>query len=167
MAAITWNGVGFYAVTIGDAYHITTAGNYAFCLMNQYRPPIHGALYTGEAVDIGERVYSHSTQGGRLDDALHAGATHMIISHDFPSYTGRCDLETLLRYELRPPLNREWAPALETAYAAAQRLKLYPLIFKYAAQLAQIQAAEQLRRQRYALADALNDYRPGAIRSRH
>jgi hypothetical protein len=165
MAAISWNGVGFYAVTIADAYHITAAGNYGFCHMTQYRPPIHGVLYTGEAADIGERAHRHANEGGRMDDALAAGATHMIISHDFPSYAARCDLETLLRYELRPPLNQELPPMLETAYAAAQRLKLHPLIFKYADELAQIRATAELRRQRYSLADALLDHRPGALRS--
>lgn len=83
----------------------------------------------------------------------------MIVSHDLPAYSARCDLETLLRYEIRPLLNHERPPTLETAYAAAQRLNLYPLIFKYAGQLARIRAAEELRRQQYALADALNDYR--------
>lgn len=142
MAHADWNGVRFEAVPMAQAHYITAAGNYNFCRWESWRPPIHGVLYTGEAGDIGDRFIEH-IRDGRVANAERMGATHVLVSTDFAGMNDRYDLETLLRYELRPPLNRELPPMLETAFAAAKRLNLYGLVYRYSAQLAQIRATKE------------------------
>lgn len=142
MGQVDWNGVRFEAVPLSQAHFITVAGNYNFCRWESWRPPIHGVLYTGEAEDIGDRFIEH-IRYGRVAQAESLGATHLLMSTDFAGTNDRYDLETVLRYELRPPLNRELPPLLETVHAAARRLNLYGFIYKYGAQLAQIRGNQE------------------------
>lgn len=142
MSKVYWHGVGFQAVPLEQAHLITTAGNYNLCRWETWVPLIHGVLYTGEAGNIGDRYIDHIGDG-RIDDARAMGASHLLVSTDFPRIGERYDLETVLRFELSPPLNRELPPLLETAFEAAKRLKLYSLIYRYGAELAERRARRE------------------------
>lgn len=76
---------------------------------------VHHVHYAGQTHNLCERFAGHH----RLDAAIALGATHvlaLIVARE----RDRRMLETLLRYEFRPPLNEEDVPTHIQGWRAAQ-----------------------------------------------
>ena len=76
---------------------------------------VHRIHYAGQTHNLGERFAGHH----RLEAAIRAGATH-VLAMPVRTERDRRALETLLRYELRPPLNEEDVPEHIQGWRAAQ-----------------------------------------------
>ena len=66
---------------------------------------VHLIHYAGQTHNLGQRFAGHH----QLDAAITRGATH-VLAMRVESERDRRALETLLRYEFRPPLNEEAVP---------------------------------------------------------
>lgn len=76
---------------------------------------LHQIHYAGQTHNLGERFASHH----RLEAAIVRGATH-VLAMAVEREIDRRALETLLRYEFRPPLNEEAVPEHIQGWRAAQ-----------------------------------------------
>jgi hypothetical protein len=84
-------------------------------LMAHEESGAHCIHYAGQTHRLSERFSGHH----RLDAAVAQGATHALILV-VESEMDRRALETLLRYDFRPPLNEEAVPEHIQAWRAAQ-----------------------------------------------
>jgi hypothetical protein len=78
-------------------------------------PGVHRIHYAGQTHNLGERFVGHH----RLEAAIALGATHVLALMVVREVDRRA-LETLLRYEFRPPLNEEVVPTHVQGWRAAQ-----------------------------------------------
>lgn len=76
---------------------------------------VHHIHYAGQTHNLGERFAGHH----QLQAALARGATH-VLAMRVEREVDRRALETLLRYEFRPPLNEEAVPEHIHGWRAAQ-----------------------------------------------
>lgn len=76
---------------------------------------VHRIHYAGQTHNLGERFAGHH----QLEAAIARGATH-VLAMMVEREVDRRALETLLRYEFRPPLNEEAVPEHIHGWRAAQ-----------------------------------------------
>jgi hypothetical protein len=84
-------------------------------MAHEARPGVHRIHYAGQTHNLAERFVGHH----RLEAAIELGATH-VLAMMVGTERGRRALETLLRYELRPPLNEESVPTHVQGWRAAR-----------------------------------------------
>jgi hypothetical protein len=75
---------------------------------------LHRIHYAGQTHNLADRFAGHH----QLDAAIAAGATHALALW-VEQVNDRLNLETLLRYHYRPPLNAEEAPSHAQGWGAA------------------------------------------------
>lgn len=127
-------GEMFTAVDFADTRSIHLPCVY---LMAHEDGSAHRIHYAGQTHRLSERFCGHH----RLDAATARGATHALILI-VESEVDRRAFETLLRYELRPPLNEEAVPEHIQAWRAAQHCGKLELAAK--ARTAHLQAARPM-----------------------
>jgi hypothetical protein len=86
-----------------------------YLMAHEAQPGLHRIHYAGQTHNLAERLAGHH----RLDAAVSLGATH-VLAMMVEAERDRRALETLLRYELRPPLNEESVPTHVQGWRAAQ-----------------------------------------------
>ena len=104
-------GEMFTAVEFGETRFFDLPCVY---LMAREQDGAHRILYAGQTHCLRERFSGHH----QLAAAKAAGATHALVLV-VRNERDRRELETLLRWELRPPLNEEEVPRAMQAWRAA------------------------------------------------
>jgi len=108
-------GEMFAAVDFAETRSIHLPCVYLMAHEDAGRQGVHRIHYAGQTHRLSERFAGHH----RLEAAMALGATHALVLV-VQSETDRRALETLLRYEFRPPLNEEAVPEHIQAWRAAQ-----------------------------------------------
>ncbi len=86
-----------------------------YLMAHEVQPGVYPIHYAGQTHSLAERFAGHH----RLEAARALGATH-VLAMMVEMERDRRALETLLRYELRPPLNEEGVPTHVQGWRAAQ-----------------------------------------------
>ncbi len=107
--------LGWEFVVIGFTETRGVAQPCVYLMAHEEQPGVHRIHYAGQTHSLAERFAGHH----RLDAAIALGATH-VLAIMVPAERDRRALETLLRYELRPPLNEESVPTHVQGWRAAQ-----------------------------------------------
>jgi len=94
-------------------------GNYIMVAQGSAPPFLPTALYTGIARHLGDRLLGLSHE--KWPRAHACGVTHVHL-FEVPDEGVSRDFETVLRYELEPPLQDQPRPAHLTASKAARRV---------------------------------------------
>ncbi len=108
-----------------------------YLMAHEAQPGVHRIHYAGQTHNLAERFAGHH----RLDAARALGATH-VLAMLVETERDRRALETLLRYELRPPLNEESVPTHVQGWRAAQYCGRPELAAK--ARAAHLKGAQQM-----------------------
>jgi hypothetical protein len=104
-------GESFTSVDLGETRFFDLPCVY---LMTHEADGAHRVVYAGQTHCLRERFSGHH----QLAAARELGATHVLVLV-VRSERDRRELETLLRWELRPPLNAEEVPRAMQAWRAA------------------------------------------------
>jgi hypothetical protein len=107
--------LGWEFVVIGFAETRGATQPCVYLMAHEAQPGVHRIHYAGQTHNLAERFAGHH----RLDAAIGLGATH-VLAMMVATERDRRALETLLRYELRPPLNEESVPTHVQGWRAAQ-----------------------------------------------
>ncbi len=91
-----------------------------YLMAHETAPGEHAIHYVGQTHDLRERFAGHHM----LAAAQAGGATHVLAMAVSEGEAHRRRIETVLRWELRPPLNREEIPTHIQAWRAANDLGL-------------------------------------------
>ncbi len=106
--------LGWEFVVIGFTETRGVAQPCVYLMAHEEQPGVHRIHYAGQTHSLAERFAGHH----RLDAAIALGATH-VLAIMVPVERDRRALETLLRYELPPPLNEESVPTHVQGWRAA------------------------------------------------
>jgi len=106
-------GWEFVAVGFDETRGVTQPCVYL--MAHEAQPGVYRIHYAGQTHSLAERFAGHH----RLEAARALGATH-VLAMMVETERDRRMLETLLRYELRPPLNEENVPTHVQGWRAAQ-----------------------------------------------
>lgn len=106
-------GWEFVAIGLGETRSVVQPCVYL--MAHEAQPGVHRIHYVGQTHCLADRFAGHH----RLDAAMSLGATH-VLAMMVETERDRRALETLLRYELRPPLNEESVPTHVQGWRAAQ-----------------------------------------------
>jgi hypothetical protein len=107
--------LGWEFSVIGFAETRRVTAPCVYLMAHAAEPRVHRIHYVGQTHNLSERFAGHH----RLDAARALGATH-VLALRVETERDRRALETLLRYELRPPLNEEDVPTHLRGWRAAQ-----------------------------------------------
>ncbi|WP_370171166.1 MULTISPECIES: hypothetical protein [Hyphomonas] len=100
---------------------LSEPGNYIMTKWERSNPLFHTPLYTGIARNLGQRLLGNNHE--KWPRASEAGVTHVHLFSVEDERTSR-DFETVLRYELQPPLQDQPRPSHHVAAKAASRIGL-------------------------------------------
>lgn len=137
-------GFDFVLVPFGETRSVQLPCVYLMAHRDPAGERLHRIHYAGQTRNLAERFAGHH----QLEAAISAGATHALALW-VEALDDRLNLETLLRYHYRPPLNAEESPSHAQGWGAAIACNR-PLL-----------AAEARRAQ---MSDARFVMRPAAVR---
>jgi hypothetical protein len=107
--------LGWEFVVVGFAETRSIPQPCVYLMAHEAQAGVHRIHYAGQTHCLADRFAGHH----RLDAAMGLGATH-VLAMMVETERDRRALETLLRYELRPPLNEESVPTHVQGWRAAQ-----------------------------------------------
>lgn len=133
MLTCNWLGIEAFVIrvdqplSLSDRLSLRVSGNYIMARADDPRPNSHFALYTGISRNLADRLLEKPHEKWSRAEA--AGVTHVHIIRCDDEQQSR-DVETILRYFCRPPLQDQPRPLHLTAHDAARRLGSRELAMK-------------------------------------